>query len=305
VRMRLWVVVVCAMWLTTNVGSGQITGPVLGYTKRGADLRAVLGVPGAAYFGAAADLGGLELAVVSSQKSYAIALTADRKGVRLIPMSSGAFLPATILVDAATPVTSVRLSPSGNAAVLVHDDVIDIVAGLPAHPIAKMPIAKPADLGIIAVSDDGEVIALVDRSGAGWLLKSDSRQQIPATGIRDIEFRAGTHDFLYIEGDVVSVSGTANTMLAGPADGVSAPRTARLSHNGQSFFILNASAQDLLIGRNSGGVFARVSLPCQASELEWLHDRTLKLSCETTGAVHLLQLVETGVRLLFVPEPVE
>ena len=142
-------------------------------------------------------------------------------------MSSGASLPATILADVATPVTTVRLSPSGTAAVLVHDNAIEIVAGLPAQPVVKMPIAKAADLGTIAVSDDGEVIALVDRSGAGWLLKSDSRQQIPATGIRDIEFRAGTHDFLYIEGDVISASGTANAMLAGPADGVSAPRTAR------------------------------------------------------------------------------
>ena len=53
-RMRLWVVVVCAMCLRADIASGQITGPVLGYAKRGADLRVVLGVPGAAYFGATA-----------------------------------------------------------------------------------------------------------------------------------------------------------------------------------------------------------------------------------------------------------
>ena len=301
-----WVVIIFAMRLMADTGSGQISGPLLGYAKRGAALRAVLGVPGAAYFGAAVDLGGLELAAVSAQRGYAVALTPDHKGAWLIPLSIGSVLPATILVNAHTGVTAVRLSPSGNAAALVRDDVIDVVTGLPSQPVVKKQITKPAGLGMIAVSDDGQAIALVDRFGVGWLFNGDSSRQIPATDIRDIEFRPGTHELFYIDGDVVNVtSGAVNALLAGPADGVSAPRRGGLSHNGQSFFVLNANTKDLLIGRNPGGVYARVSLPCDASELEWLHDMTLRLSCESTEAVHLLQVSETGVRVLFVPEPVE
>jgi hypothetical protein len=263
-------------------------------------------VPGAAYFGAAADLGGLELAAVSSQRSYAVALPVDRKSVRLIPLNGGTFLPATLLIDTSTPVTAVRLSPSGNAVALIRKDVIDIVTGVPSQPVTKKQIARPADLAMIAVSDDGQAIAVVNRLGAGWLLNGDSSRQIPAADIRDVEFRIGTHDLLFIDGDVVNMtSGAINTMLAGPADGVSAPRTARLSHDGQSFFVLNTDTQDLLIGRNSGGVLARIPLPCQASEVEWLHSLALKLSCESTGTVHLVQMSEAGLRVLFVPEPVE
>src|SRR5262245_42357286 len=135
--MRHWVVGVFAMRLMADMGSVPVSGPVLGYAKRGAALRAVLGVPGAAYFGAAADLGGLELAAVSSQRGYAVALTANRKNVRLIPLSSGTFLPATLSVDTSTSVTAVRLSPSGNAAALIREDVIDIVTGVPSQPDIK------------------------------------------------------------------------------------------------------------------------------------------------------------------------
>jgi hypothetical protein len=306
VKIWSWVVIIFAMRLMADTGSGQISGPVLGYAKRGAALRAVLGVPGAAYFGAAVDLGGLELAAVSAQRGYAVALTPDHKEASLIPLSIGSVLPVTILANAPTGITAVRLSPSGNAAALVRDDVIDVVTGLPSQPVVKKQITKPADLGMIALSDDGQAIALVDRFGVGWLLNGDSSQQIPATDIRDIEFRSEAYELFYIDGDVVNVtSGAVSAVLAGPADGVSTPRRGGLSHNGQSFFVLNANSTDLLIGRNPSGVYARVSLPCQASELEWLHDMTLRLSCESTEAVHLLQVSEAGARVLFVPEPVE
>jgi hypothetical protein len=305
VKIWYWVIIF-AMHLVADTGSGQISGPQLGYVKRGAALRPVRGVPGAAYFGAAIDLGGLELAAISAQKGYAIALTLDHKEARLIPLSIDSVFPVTILGNAPTGVTTVRLSPSGNAAALVRDDVIDLVIGLPSQPVVKKQITKPADFGMISLSDDGQAIALVDRFGIGWLLNGDSSQQIPGTDIRDVQFRPGTHELFYIDGDVVNVtSGAVNILLAGPADGVSVPRRGGLSSNGQSFFVLNANTNDLLIGRNPGGVYARVSLPCQASELEWLHDMTLRLSCELTEAVHLIQISETGARVLFVPEPVE
>ncbi len=305
--MKIWYwVIILAMRLVADTGSGQISGPLLGYVKRGPALRPVLGVPGAAYFGAAVDLGGLELAAISAQKGYAIALTPDHTEARLIPLSIGSVIPVTILGNAPTAITAVRLSPGGSAAALVRDDVIDVVIGLPSQPVVKKQITKSADLGMIALSDDGQAIALVDRFGVGWLLNGDSSQQIPGTNIRDVQFRPGTYELFYIDGDAVNVtSGAVTVLLAGPADGVSMPQRGGLSHNGQSFFVLNANTNGLLIGRKPSGVYARVSLPCQASELEWLQDTTLRLSCESTEAVHLIQISETGVRVLFVPEPVE
>ena len=40
-KIRYAVVVIFAMRLMADMGSGQISGPVLGYVNRGADLRAV------------------------------------------------------------------------------------------------------------------------------------------------------------------------------------------------------------------------------------------------------------------------
>jgi hypothetical protein len=284
----------------------SISGPVLGYAKRGGGLKAVLGIPGAAYFGSDADVSGLELAAFSSERAYALALTSDGRSIRIFALRARTAVPSDNIPAADTPIRAVRLSPAGTAAVLIRDEAIDVITGLPAAATKKLQVAKPNDTRTVAVSDDGEAVAIVDGTGAAWLMKGADKRQIAAANVTDINFRAATHDLIYVDGDAVFTESAAGTaVVAGPADGLSAPRIGGFSPRGNLIAVLNGDGKELLINGIRSTSAARISLPCEVSDLEWVQDATLRLSCQSNGAVHLLHVSDSAVRVFFVPEPVQ
>jgi hypothetical protein len=284
-----------------------VSGPVLGYVHRDATVRPIVGIPGASHFGAAIETGDLVIEAVSSSAGYAIAFTPDRTQLHILALQAGVPARRLASIDDASTIDSVVLSASGTAlaAVRARDRRVDIFTGLPSSPAMHKTLATAfATGGAIAVSDDGDAVAIAEGATILSVFERDQARQIAAAGLRHVSFRPASHDFTYIDGDlVVSVSGGISTLVAASADGVSDARTALRSRDGRSVLIFNAGGKQLLVARD--GTTQSVETPCTASEIESLAGSDFRISCESSGRVHLIDLSGAAPRILFVPEPVE
>ncbi len=135
-------------------------------------LRPILGSLGAAVVGPALDAGRpLQLAAVSSQRGYTLAVDGNDGSVALLASATGR---VTSTVAGAPPRPAMlALSPSGAAAVLAYprDRMLLVLGGLPDQPRVLRSLslagtgAKPLESSIqtLAVSDDGAAVALFVR----------------------------------------------------------------------------------------------------------------------------------------------
>ena len=135
-------------------------------------LRPILGSLGAAVVGPALDAGRpLQLAAVSSQRGYTLAVDGNDGSVALLASATGR---VTSTVAGAPPRPAMlALSPTGAAAVLAYprDRMLLVLGGLPDQPRVLRSLslsgtgAKPLDSSIqtLAVSDDGAAVALFVR----------------------------------------------------------------------------------------------------------------------------------------------
>ena len=282
----------------------QLSGPILTYAQRGDVLRAVIGVPGAAYFTPAIDTAGMQVVATSAESGYAVALNVDRTAVSILRLQGAKGTLSAPIAESSNPVKSVRLSPKGSTAAIVRSESIDIITGLPDNP--RLGTSIPVDAVTAAVADDGEAVLAVDNSRGVWLIERSEKTRLPALDVQDVAFRAGSHDFLYSDAQTVTaVSGRTFTSIAGVADGISALKLARPSRDGRFTFILNGSGDEVVIHDQASGTLARTALPCAASQGEWLLDSTVSVSCAPNSSMYFVQITQNGTRLLFVPEPVE
>lgn len=291
--------------------TGLISGPVLGYVKHSSgvrpSVRPMIGVPGAAYFAPPLDLNGLELAAVSSQARYAVVLTADRSTAQILVFGGAGSTPPHVFTDAGAPIETVRLSPAGTAVALVRQGRVDILTGLPDRPAIHRTIESKS---VLAVSDDGDALAIQDPAGISLWEAGEQRLLITATAPADLRFRPRSHDVIYIDGDSVRISSAEGIRIAaGSADGLLSPRFALFSADSRIVMIAGSSSSaataELWMTPASGGVSERIALPCAPAEITPIHSSLLRLGCETGNQIHLIQLTPEGTRVLFVPEPVE
>jgi hypothetical protein len=294
-----------ALTAMTALLAADVSGPVLGYARRGDTLRPILGIPGASYFGTAIETGELAITAVSSAGEYAIAFTPDYSRMQIVAVSSRRPAQPFVLLSDASAVRSVVLSASGTSLAVVRDNnEIDIFTGLPSTPRKDRTLSLSALPAIVAVSDDGGAVTAGDRTLLS-IYEGDETRQIGAINLRYAGFRPGSRDFAYIDGDlVIAVSGATTRVVAASPDGVSDARSVVPSRDGRAVFILNAGAKELLIARDEASS-QRFDLPCTASDLEWLGVSDLRFSCASSGRVHLIDVSERGPRIFFVPEPVQ
>jgi hypothetical protein len=282
----------------------SVSGPVLGYVQRSAAVLPIMGIPGAAYFAPPVELGGLEIGSVSSESGYAILLTTDRTSAEILAFHTRESIRLPASLD--TAVNTVRVSAGGRAAALLRGRNMDIVSGLPNHPVLIKTVEVPEGVVAFAISDDGEALALSDGRTISMVDGAGQRQLGSAGAVYDVRFRPRSQELLYIDGDcVVSSSSEGLRTIAGAADGLLAPRAALFSSDGSRVAIADASSETLLIAQPSSGLAERVKLPCATAELVSMNDSTLGLKCGTAEQVYLVQLTTNGTRVLFVPEPVE
>jgi hypothetical protein len=280
--------------------AGAVSGPVLGLVNKSAQLRALIGTPGAAYFGPAIDLQGLELAAVSSESGYAIALTSDRTVVRLLANQT-----ARVLADWNVTVDAVSLSPTGNAAALIGGTQIEILSGLPQKPEHVRIIELNSHPAGVAVSDDGDSIAFVE-AGVLSVVDANGRRQIATVDVvSDLRFRSNSRNLIYLDGSSVMMATQQGVrIVAGAADGISSPRAVFLASD-RLLLIADAAGNDLIVLDSQTGTSERITLPCTPAGLTAMNASTLGLHCENDFRIHLVQLTSSGVRVLFVPEPGE
>jgi len=287
--------------------AGLISGPVLGYVKHSTGVRPMIGVPGAAYFAPSLDLNGLELTAVSSEARYAVVLTADRSAAQIMMFSGAGPVPPPVFADTGAPIETVRLSPAGTAVALVRQGRVDILTGLPDRPAIHRTIESRS---VLAVSDDGDALAIQDQAGISLWEAGEQRLLITAAAPADLRFRPRSHDVIYIDGDSVRIASAEGIRTAaGSADGLLSPRFALFSADSRIVMIAGSSSSgapaELWMIPSSGGASERVALPCAPAEITPIHSSLLRLGCATGSQIHLIQLTPEGARVLFVPEPVE
>lgn len=308
--------ILAAIPLMAGNDTGLISGPVLGYVKHSSgvrpsvrpSVRPMIGVPGAAYFASSLDLNGLELAAVSSEARYAVVLTADRSAAQILAFGGASPASPHVFTDAEAPIEAVRLSPAGTAVALVRQGRVDILTGLPDRPAIHRTTESKS---VLAVSDDGDALAIQDSAGISLWEAGEQRLLITATAPADLRFRPRSHDVIYIDGDSVRIASAEGIRTAaGSADGLLSPRFALFSADSRIVMIAGSSSSgaapaELWMTPASGGVSERIALPCAPVEITPIHSSLLRLGCETGNQIHLIQLTPEGARVLFVPEPVE
>src|SRR3954451_23726453 len=92
--------------------AGAINAPAAGYARNSGTIRPVYGIPGAALFGSAIDLHGVEPLAISFTRGYAIGLDAEAH-IRIVQLSTGA---VADVQDVYGPVNQIVLSSAGTTA---------------------------------------------------------------------------------------------------------------------------------------------------------------------------------------------
>lgn len=210
-----------------KASAGEWTGtPVLGWLAAGqAELRPVLGIPGASRQGEALTLPESAVRAHLAPLSRWALLEMEDGSLRVLDLSTG----KTSLLSSDRR-GAVVFSPSGTAVAVVDAaGQAAVFSGLPDNPKARL---QDAAMGLVAVSDDGDALLLAGESAlalvAGGEIEILPGLQAPASflpGARDVTAAgAGARSiWLYRSGARLLASGSdgigAVDMLAPSADG--------------------------------------------------------------------------------------
>lgn len=297
---------------------GVIRPPALGFVFDSGVLRSVLGVPGAAVFGAPVDTGLQPLdAVISPRQDYALLLTGDHRDVTLLRLAAGQ-IAAAPLAGAMTAPDVMALSPMGNSAVLYRagDGLLQILTALPDAPRVLRELSIMTLDGTIAsaaVADDGKLV--LAEVGNNVVV-------IPADGMsRPLPFDAPMPlmAFLPRAQDAIIASRQTNQvslilhpadvpqaqMLAGPDDGILKPVAVAFSLDGGRAFIANSGGG--LVQLDLSGLPPQVfSCDCKISGLHRLAGNSVfRLTDPSAGPMMVFDGDAPQPRVVFVPPNLE
>ena len=193
--------IVAAGASASDPAQAAVAVPMLGYYYDAVAQRInpVQGIPGAALIVAPYSLPQDSAVVaISSERDYALLAGAENAPTVLDLRSR-----ATISIPGTLTATSrIVVSPGGAAAALYHAsvDLIEIVTGLPAAPTVVRTIhlaALPGRPAVLAVSDDGQSLAVVLEDGQTLLATDDGFIALPVPGPTAVlAFSPGTQDIV-------------------------------------------------------------------------------------------------------------
>jgi hypothetical protein len=287
--------------------NAQISGPMLGYAESGGKLRPILGVPGAAFFGDPLDLEGMTPLAWSAEGRYVLAAPGSAKELRII--SHAAARPSVPVPLESVPVWAI-VSPHGSAAALTGEsDFVEVITGLPDRPVVARQIRLDAGQIVRAMSDDGQVIAVVEANGAFIIRSPQGSTAVAApTNVTDLRFLPGTHDVLYTDSganQVALVRNAASSVIAGAADGITGAFAAAIAGSGKFLVVTDAAQKQIFLKNIDTGEVERTDISCVPSSLERLNDSTLRAGCDASTRTYLIDIARQGGHVLFIPEPVE
>jgi hypothetical protein len=260
-----------------------IAGPQLGlvFDRESGQLRRVIGLPGAASFGAAVDSGvPLVQAAPSPQQDSALGVTTEGRVVRILAGN-----PAQPLEVPAAP-DRIVYSPGGNMAALLYAEAGSIAVVRMATGAARNVglVGGDGAVGPFAVADDGTL--LVTTSAGAVLLFEEEGMRLAGAVRRAAAavFFPGSRDALVADdGDdqVFLLRDGGFAPIAGSAIGVAGPVAVETTGGGRRAVIANARTGTVLTVDLTDGTAELVECSCTPEALlrtsqpgaYWIGDR--------------------------------
>jgi len=237
--------------------SGQWSSPTLGYLfdSDAKAIRILAGVPGAASLeGPVALPFKLDSAAVAPGRKYAIAENGDSDTLLMVTWADGK--PSSRALDgSARSAALISFNTTGDIAAIYsrESNSVQTWRGLPGEPVLANETASSA-ISALAVSDDGNVVAVANDTGVQLLSADQPRLVATGGSYRSLAFVKNSHDLA--AGDqqlnqIILIS-RADTdaqvsTLAGAKNGVGQPIALAFSMDGQKLIVANAADSSVLV----------------------------------------------------------
>lgn len=299
-------------------------GPELGFSFDSASgtLLRIIGLPGAAHFGAPIEaVGRFSFAAISPGQDFALGLGSRDAGLYLIYLAGA---PSTkAITGAAWAPLKITLSASGRAAVLSGPfSQIQLITGLPDSPSVSGPVDLSTFAGVvqaIGVSDSGVVLAAIGNQetpsqlyvispGAGARLIGTAQSVagirfLPNSTSALIADRAARQIIIY----QLSDSGATASIAAAEDDGITDPVAIDVSSGGRWAVVANGADTSIvridLTGATSPSSFACSCDPFQIARLAG--DAVFQLGGLSNQPLWIFDGDSANPRIVFVPAPSE
>jgi len=307
-----------------------VRGPVFGYVfdARTRLLRPIFGVPGAAYFSAALNLGfEVKELVVSPKQDSAIAVEAG-SGRTLFVRLSGSLAESEEIVGVMPGADRIVFSPSGESAALYFRDTrqAQFLSGLRGVPESGATVDLSSLSGVLtalAVADDGETLLAAGSSRDGGEVRAfsadGSSRAVASIGrAPSMSFFHGSTDAVVADMDrsevilARDVAGSAQTSVISSAlDGVRQPVAVAVSSDNARVFAASLETGSVATIPSAGGAVALTDCSCAPRTLAPLSgDSIFRLSDDPRSAIHVLDArspssvssnAVVAPRVLFIP----
>ncbi len=251
-----------------------ITPPTLGYLfdSSSKSLRPLSGIPGAASLESGLAVSSkLELASISPNRKFALATIKDGEHALLIRWI-GNDATSSELDGAPAIADQIAFSASGDTAAIWTREThtIQVWKALPDQPSLYKEI-DAADLSALAVSDDGDVVAVANDAA---LVLAGSGRTLAAGKFSSLSFLPGTHDLAAADQSLDQISlirrvdsDPESAQLATGQDGVSQPIALAFSADARKLIVANLRGQSVLSIDLESRAITVTPCDCQADGL--------------------------------------
>jgi hypothetical protein len=305
---------------TTGTAGNVAAGPVMGYVWDSAakGLRPVLGLPGAAYFGAPifAD-GSFAAGTACAHKNYAV-LTGASGAVFFVSLPSGQ---PTHLAEALSARQQIAFSPGCSSALVYASDAsaVLLLEGLPSTPSAKIvQLSNSAPLAGAAVADSGAMLLAFNQPGGGVSVAGIAADGglVPAVaslaGFGGLAFLPGSDSALLADAGKNLLwrqsglsTGAALTQVAAATDGISLPSAVGTSADGRWALILNTGSSSSIVRIDLSKKLKSERVACSCSPsglLPMSGNLVFRLNELGSGPLWVFDGDMASSRVMFVPE---
>jgi hypothetical protein len=279
--------------------TAPIRGPFVGYVfDRGAGLRPILGIPGAASIGEPIVANtGIATAAVSAERNYALVIAGDDRSPMLIDTGSAE---SRAIPDVGPGVDRVVLSPSASAALLYRKDLnrIDVIMGLPGNASLAWSADLTQEPSALAVADDGEEFLAADASSVVRIVRSGDQRHVAGGDTASVAYRPQSREVLIGErsGRLLTVRESNDQVVLFTADRESFGEPIVVSSDRKRAYV--ASQSRIAIVPLDGGTADIVECACSITTLDRMEGESVfRLNDLGSGPLWLLD----DARVVFVP----
>jgi hypothetical protein len=296
--------------------STALGGPSLGFVfdPTSKSVRPLLGLPGAAVQGPALSVPfPLDRAEAAQRGAFVLAI--DQADSAVVEITAAG---AQKLSGVPAGPDTVVFSPSASTAALYYRDraVVELLEGLPGAAVVAASLnvaALPQPISALAVSDDGLVLAAspTGPASAEVFAVGNHRAAAPTLTVgrvAGLAFIGATQDALLADGPANLIyrlhNGGAPVVIAGIAEGVTAPIALGTSADGKRAVVANDGGAPLVLLDLADRTATKASCPCRVSGVEPMAGNAVfRVTDPAEPVMWLLDADLPAPRFLSVPAP--